>query len=91
MQLKKLNPMMGGDPTIDPNIVLIHKNETFSEQRNTGYSDESLDDGFTEVNRLSYINNPFLTFNGNETYVEKRTPWTKNVPLQGSDNLFGTN
>lgn len=90
-ELSTRNPMIGGDPTINPTVTVMKLNETISQVRNTGKNNQALDDVFHSINGKSFISFNNTVFNGNETYQEWDTPWQEKVELKGTDNLMGPN
>lgn len=90
-ELKERNPMIGGDPTINPLVQPMKQTETFDETRHTGNADHAMAGKFSQTNGISYVNFNKTLFNGNETYQEFVNPWGAQVEFNGGDAMFGPN
>lgn len=86
--IQETNPIIGGDPSVDPTVSLVPKITVLDNTRNTGAGTLKDVDQFTKINDLEYINliSPF--FDGNKTTTMIVNPWKIQDKLKGSDNIY---
>lgn len=87
-QVAEMNPLFGGDPSVDPTVSLVPRISTYPQTRNTGAKDIKKVDKFVKLNGLPYINKEMPYFDGNKSSTYKMNPWKEEDTLQGSDNIY---
>ena len=85
--------MRGGDPSKNPKISLNEPNKTLEEaQQYTSSMVTGLNDPYNTRNFIFKDNNPMVfyeqkVFNGYEVISQSQTPFTKWLPVHGSDGM----
>lgn len=85
--------MQGGDPSINPVIMLNEPNITadqaylFPQSVFTGYTDLSLTRQYNSINGLPYISYNKSWFDGQEIKSEFVSPYKEEVRVKGSDAI----
>lgn len=85
---KNTNPILGGDPSVDPKVPLVAPITVVNQTRKTGSKKIKDVDQYVSINKKSYINQIFPYFDGNKTTSVDISPWKVEDPLQGSDNIY---
>ena len=86
------NPIMGGDPSINP-IVSLVVNSTYEQALNSsqsvysGKGDVSKTRVYSNVYDLDYVTYKDAAFDGNRTFDVYINPWKENIKYEGSDSF----
>lgn len=88
MNVKLTNPLLGGDPSVDPTVSLVPYITVVDQARKTGANKIKDVDQFVSINGVSYINYFTPYFDGNQTSTMMVNPWKVEDTLQGSDNIY---
>lgn len=90
-QLKEMDPMLGGDPSIVTLVALNEPNSTLEESINkpqsmyTGYSDPLLTRVYISNLDHNYITYNHTYYDGYQVISELANPYTEEVTLYGTD------
>jgi hypothetical protein len=89
--LKEMDPMQGGDPSIETKVALNEENATLEEAYLspqsffTGYSDPAMTRVYRAYNRKDIVTFNHTYFDGYEVHTEFISPYQEPLPLAGGD------
>eukprot|EP01015_Nassula_variabilis_P031558 TRINITY_DN715_c0_g1_i16.p1 TRINITY_DN715_c0_g1~~TRINITY_DN715_c0_g1_i16.p1 ORF type:complete len:369 (-),score=87.80 TRINITY_DN715_c0_g1_i16:94-1200(-) len=85
---KSLSPIQFGNPAINDRVAVLRThsgNDVF--EMNTGKDDASQLRQIQTMNKRDYVTKEYAQYDGESVVKEVRSPWLKDVKLEGTDGL----